>query len=103
LADAEAADIWRDVQREANRVGKLREALQRLSTLADIVRLSGAPKWAKQIQRQEVCEADDVLPANWQDAWDYARAKGFLARVANRNSGGDVKWIPQSARFCLFG
>lgn len=84
LADAEAAEIWRNVQREADRVGKLGESLRRLSTLADIVRTSGAPKWAEQIQRHEFSEVDDVLPTDWQDAWDYARAKGFLARVANR-------------------
>jgi very-short-patch-repair endonuclease len=84
LADAEAAEIWRNVQREADRVGKLGESLGRLSTLADLVRTSGAPKWAEQIQRQEFSEADNVLPTDWQDAWDYARAKGFLARVANR-------------------
>ena len=84
LADAEAADIWRDVQREADRVGKLRDDLQRLAALAEPVRASGAAVWADQIQQQVPGDSDEVLPLDWQDAWDHARAKGFLARVANR-------------------
>ncbi|WP_368415295.1 hypothetical protein [Falsiroseomonas sp.] len=36
LADAEAAETWRDVQREADRVGKLRDELQRLAALAGL-------------------------------------------------------------------
>ncbi|WP_353213194.1 AAA domain-containing protein [Rhodovarius sp.] len=84
LSDAEAADLWRDVQREADRVGKLRDDLQRLAALARFVRASGAAAWAEQIQRQVASEPDEVLPVDWQDTWDHARAKGFLARVANR-------------------
>jgi very-short-patch-repair endonuclease len=84
LPDAEAAEIWRGVQREADRVGKLRAELQRLDALADLVRASGAANWAEQIRRKTPSEADETLPVDWQDAWDHACAKGFLARVANR-------------------
>ena len=84
LADADAADNWRDVQREADRVGKLRDDLHRLAALAGLVRASGAANWAEQIYRQTPSEPDEVLSVDWQNAWDHARAKGFLARVANR-------------------
>ena len=45
---------------------------------------SGAANWADQIHQRIPSETDEVLPFDWQDAWDHARAAGFLARVANR-------------------
>ena len=80
------ADRWREVQAEVDRVGALRDSLRQLTEIAASVRQSGAPSWAERIAQDPVRDGDPVLPADWKDAWDWSRATGFLARVANREN-----------------
>ena len=82
--DAEVAAHWRDIQAEADRLAGLRDDRRRLSALATLIRDSGAEKWAVQIEQPAEGADDPALPPNWRDAWDYASAVGFLARVADR-------------------
>ncbi len=84
IDDAEIAAGWRDIQAEADRLAGRRDDLRRLSALAALVRDSGAEEWAARIELVPDTDDTSILPAHWRDAWDYARAAGFLARVANR-------------------
>lgn len=86
VTGADLAERWRVVQAETDRLAGLRPDLRRLATIAGLVRASGAPTWAAQISDQPVDEATDpVLPADWRDAFDCARAAGLLRRVADRD------------------
>ncbi|MDQ2801261.1 MAG: ATP-binding protein [Pseudomonadota bacterium] len=85
IGDAGAAAGWRDIQAEVDRLTKLRDVLHKLSAVAAIIRGSGAERWAAQIE-EPPGEDDPILPAEWRDAWDHARATGFLARIADRTA-----------------
>jgi very-short-patch-repair endonuclease len=84
VSDAEIDANWREVLAEADRLAGLREDLKRVAQVAGLVAASGAPRWAERIEHEPAAEVDAVLPADWRDAWDHARAKGLLSRVANR-------------------
>ncbi len=86
IEDAEVAAKWQEIQAEVDRLGKLRTDLGRLSTLSSLIRKSGASRWAAQIDQQIPSADDAILPVNWRDAWDHARAAGFLSRIANRTA-----------------
>ena len=82
--DATVAEGWRAVQAEAERLAGQRNPMRRLARIAAMVRQSGAPRWAARIAREPPDVEDTLLPADWQDAWDWSRAGGLLARIANR-------------------
>ncbi|MGH7121410.1 MAG: AAA domain-containing protein, partial [Acetobacteraceae bacterium] len=84
IDDAAVATQWQDIQAEADRLAGLQDDLRWLFALAERVRASGAERWADRIAREPPGADDIVLPSDWRDAWDYARARGFLARVADR-------------------
>jgi hypothetical protein len=84
VSDAEAAARWRQIQTEVDRLTVLTDDLRRLSEIASLVRQSGAGEWATQIERQPPAKDDPLLPCGWRDAWDFARASGYLTRVINR-------------------
>ncbi len=84
LTDTKLQEIWELVLAKASRLIGLRDDLRQLSAKADFIRRSGAPRWAERIRNEPAADEDPVLPGTWRDAWDYARASGFLARVANR-------------------
>jgi very-short-patch-repair endonuclease len=75
LAEAACAQIAR--------LGACAAEFRRLAELAEAIRASGAPHWARLIASQAAGAEDALLPADWRDAWDYARARGFLARIAD--------------------
>ena len=82
-SDALVAERWREIQAEADRLASLHDNLRRLHVIADLVESGGATSWAKRIASEP---NDTALPINWADAWDWSRATGFLARVANREN-----------------
>jgi very-short-patch-repair endonuclease len=85
LADSEAASLWRTVLNEAARVASLRADLSALDAVSSAVAASGAPIWARAIRNDPSERIQVALSDEWRDAWDYARARGFLARVADRS------------------
>lgn len=85
LPDAEAASLWRTILNEAARVANLRADLSALDTVSRAVAASGAPIWARTIRHDPVDRIGTALSEEWRDAWDFARARGFLARVADRS------------------
>jgi hypothetical protein len=81
------AEAWRQIQDEAARLHGLKSYRERLNEIAELVRLSGAPEWAQQLATSPVKNGDDHwTPASWKEAWDWARASGFVRSISDRTT-----------------
>ena len=78
------ADAWRQLLDEARRLAALRAARSRLEAIASKVRASGAPQWASRLVGDVAEREDRWTPREWQEAWEWACADGYLRRITDR-------------------
>jgi very-short-patch-repair endonuclease len=84
VRQAELGRQWQAVQDEAKRLWAQRASHLALDDISKAVAACGAPNWATAIRQPVAGEAVNPLPATWHDAWEWSRARGFIARVADR-------------------
>lgn len=85
VAPNDLADGWRQVRAEAERLSSLRPHRMRLDEIADVVRRSGAPRWADTLTTDPVLDGlDGWTPPDWRASWEWARADGFVRSIGDR-------------------
>ena len=85
ITPGQIADEWAQLLRELERVRALRSHLDMVATVAASVAKSGAPKWAEALRTIPVDGVEDVCtPADWREAWTWARAKSHLRAIDGR-------------------
>lgn len=90
LGDAQTSNhdiarIWQIILAEAARLAALRPAFQEIDVLAGKISAAGAPNWATALRTVPLAgEKVSLLPSNWQEAWDWARADAFIKRISDR-------------------
>ncbi len=87
VPQAAMAEVWRQLTAEARRLDEIRTDLARLDALTERVTASGAPKWAERLRRDPPHGGDDPwTPVGWCDAWQWARADGYLQSLGDRET-----------------
>ena len=73
---------WLAVMFELERLQTLWPYIGTIEQVADLLQISGAPKWAQRARTLKADgEIDTVVPFNWKDAWDWRLAVCFLDRI----------------------
>ena len=71
---------------EAARLAALRLALNEIDTLTAKISGAGAPQWATLLRTvPSRSESVPLLPLNWRDAWEWAKAEAFIRRISDRD------------------
>ena len=79
------ADRWHGLCRELNRISDLRHHLRTVDEVCGHVAASGAPGWAQRLRGEPAGPGEDtLLPADWRDAWEWARLDAHLRRIDDR-------------------
>ena len=88
-ATSEIAKTWQMFVEEATRLHDLHPVFQIINAAAADIHKAGAEKWAHSIATTPASEeaSEDVIPANWRDAWLCSQKKGFLEHIDGR---GDI-------------
>ena len=85
VSSHEMARIWQITLDEAARLNTVRSALEEADALTAKIAEAGAPEWAKLLRTLPIdSESFQLLPINWRDAWDWAKADGFIKRISDR-------------------
>lgn len=84
VRQAELDRQWRAVQDEVRRLWQRRADLVALDQVCADVAAGGAIAWAAAARHPPDAHVPDPLPPTWRDAWEWSRARGFVARVADR-------------------
>lgn len=70
---------------EVQRVSALAPALERVHTGAQRIEAAGAPRLAQRLRTVPAgAQGDPALPADWRQAWTWARARAHLAAIEAR-------------------
>jgi len=84
-------DKWNRLLEELRRIEGLQGALRAVEQVTAAIQASGASAWAKSLRTEPPAEAgDNWLPSSWRDAWDWARAKGYLEQIDGRTALRDL-------------
>ena len=80
------ARVWQIMLAEAARLAALRPALNEIDTLTAKISAAGAPDWATLLRTvPSRSESVPLLPLNWRDAWEWAKAEAFIRRISDRD------------------
>ena len=78
---------WGAVHVELKRLRGLQGNLHIVESVTESIAKSGAPNWAHMLQGASSEDDDqDLLPLNWRDSWEWARAKGYLDAINGREA-----------------
>ncbi|ABC23321.1 DNA helicase [Rhodospirillum rubrum F11] len=81
------AEAWRSILSEAVRLEAIADDIARLDALVGKVSASGAPLWAAKLRTEPPRGGDDPwTPDDWRKSWDWARAKGHLRSLGDRET-----------------
>ncbi len=80
------AEGWQRILAEARRLDGLRALRERLEAIAGSVAASGAPQWAARLLLDGADASDALTPASWPQAWEWARAAGYVRRISRRGT-----------------
>lgn len=86
LTPEEAALAFDRLMAELRRLAGLAQPLSLVVQLAGRIESAGAPKLAERVRTEPAPEAGDdgALPANWRDAWQWARVRTHLSSIEAR-------------------
>jgi very-short-patch-repair endonuclease len=78
---------WSDLLEKLRRVEEQQGALAAVAGITAQIARSGATQWAA-LLREEYSEATEerLLPPRWREAWEWARAKGYLEKIDGRKA-----------------
>jgi very-short-patch-repair endonuclease len=78
---------WNSVLTALDRVAQDREHFTVVRDVTQRIEAGGAPIWAEKLRRQPAPEdSDPEIPGNWSQAWDWAAAEHYLARIDQRDA-----------------
>jgi len=81
------AEAWQRIVAEATRLHSLSNDLARLDALVGKVADSGAIKWAERLRNDPPHgDTDPRIPTTWREAWEWARADGYLRSLGDRET-----------------
>jgi hypothetical protein len=85
VTPSQVADAWTRLLTELERVRALRSHLDTVAMVAASIAHSGAPKWAESLRTIPVDGVEDAwTPADWRNAWTWARAASHLRAIDGR-------------------
>lgn len=80
-------DEWRGLTGELRRLQGLEGALAAVDRVTEMIDTCGGHLWALKLRVEPPEEAGDQwLPREWRAAWEWARAKGYLATIDGREA-----------------
>ena len=80
-------DDWQALLDEHRRLEGLQGQLSAVEDITAAIEASGAPAWAKFLQTELSRDSEDPwLPTHWREAWEWARAKGYLEQIDGRKA-----------------
>ncbi|MEE4211653.1 MAG: DUF3320 domain-containing protein [Parvularcula sp.] len=73
------AKSWDGLITRLREIQTKRDDLVQIAEAADLVEMSGAPKWANQLRTMPVVGVEDpLLPGDWETRWRLRRLEGWL-------------------------
>jgi very-short-patch-repair endonuclease len=80
------ARLWGVLRRQINDLNQHKNHLTLVRTVTGRIREAGAPLWSRRLAAEPVeGETDALIPAEWREAWDWAAASAYLARIDDRD------------------
>jgi hypothetical protein len=74
--------FWRGLLAKLSRLRSLEPAFRRISETCRELAAAGAVNWADRLRAEAAsAEADLVVPADWQEAWDWASQLAYLEKI----------------------
>ena len=95
------ARLWGALRRQIDELNQEKDRFALIRTMTDRIGSSGAPTWARRLATEPAEDGTDpLIPADWRDAWDWAAASAYLARIDAIPSGRrPPSLVAQSARY----
>jgi very-short-patch-repair endonuclease len=87
LSPEDAALAYDRLMAELRRLAELAQPLALVKTVTDRIEAAGAPALASRVRTRAVPAAGDdtALPANWREAWNWARVRRHLDAIEARD------------------
>ena len=81
ISDSRMQSDWSDLMEELARVLELDVRLLNVRDICGKIKDSGAPEYAKSLQRPIETTVDNLLPNNWREAWRLRRLATYLDSI----------------------
>lgn len=79
------ARLWDALRRQIDEVRGARQSFEVIGQVAREIELAGAPLWAARLRSVSATkDGDALIPADWNEAWDWAASAAYLSGIDDR-------------------
>lgn len=77
---------WQELCIELRRLNDLQTDFEIVRSIAEMVKVSGAPNWARALLTEAVTGAEDSwTPGNWKESWSWVQQDTYLRQIDGRD------------------
>ena len=85
FATNQILEKWSSYKSTLQSLDGQREHLDIVDSVTDLIKKSGAVRWAKRLREEAYDNAENQrLPNDWRQAWDWARSVSYLKKIDGR-------------------
>lgn len=81
----ECEEEWQSLLDDLLELHEKEPLFEKLRLVTSKIESCGAIKWSEKLRQQpSAVEADELLPENWEDAWQWSRKRGYIESIDGR-------------------